>query len=62
MTHTTVDVICSMEGGFPIILEVIDSENLQLSLDRQEYYKKYYEDVHLFGGITLTKDNKNNDK
>lgn len=51
MTNKTVDVICSLEGGFPIILEVVDTEDMEFSIERQNFYRRFYEDVHLFCGI-----------
>jgi len=56
MTSKTVDVICSLEGGFPIILEVLDTENIEFSIKRQEYYKNYYDDVHLFAGVDFVQE------
>lgn len=53
MTTKTVDIICSLEGGFPIMLEVIDTEDIEFSYERQRYYKQFYEDVHLFAGVDL---------
>ncbi|QPW62095.1 hypothetical protein [Clostridium botulinum] len=58
MTHKTVDMVCSMEGVFPIILEAIDSEDVQFALDRREHYAKCYEDVHIFAGIEVVKNYK----
>jgi len=53
MKYQTVDVICSLETGFPIMLEVIDTEDIEYSLERQRYYKQYYEKVHLFVGVDI---------
>lgn len=46
MTNKTVDVILSMDGEFPIVLEVVDTENIEYSKERQEYFKKVYENVN----------------
>lgn len=54
----TVDVIFSMEGGFPIILEVIGTENINDSKERQKYYSKFYKDVHVVFGIDFIQKNK----
>jgi len=62
MITKTLDVLVSMEGGFPIVLETIDSENIEFSLKRQERWSKIYEDVHLFSGIPYIKDNKEGEK
>lgn len=59
MTYKTVDVIISMEGDFPNVLEVIDAETLDYSLERQKHWSKVYRDVHLFMGVSLNI-NKNN--
>jgi hypothetical protein len=44
-----------MEGDFPIILEVIDSEDINYTIERQKFYSKTYEEVHLFLGVDFIK-------
>lgn len=56
MTKVTVDVIYSMEGGqLPIILEVIDSEDINFTMKRQEYWKQFYDKVNVTAGVDFLK-------
>ena len=56
MTKVTVDVIYSLEGdNLPIILEVVDSEDIEYTLERQNYWRKFYEKVHVTAGVNFLK-------
>jgi hypothetical protein len=53
MTHKTVDVIIDIENGFPRVLEVVDTEDIDFTIERANQYKAFYENVNVFFGIDL---------
>lgn len=56
-----VDVIYALEDNSPIILEVIDTDDIQVSLDRKQFYEQIYDNVGLYGGVDFYKKRKGND-
>lgn len=57
MNNHRVDVIWIMSGDCIEILEVIDADNIDFSFERQEYYKKIYDNVNVTLGVKYTTDN-----
>jgi hypothetical protein len=53
VTNKTVDVIIDIENGFPHVLEVVDTENTDYTIERANQYKAFYENVNIFFGIKL---------
>lgn len=57
MTDKRVAVIYSMEGGdLPIVLEVVDTEDINYVSKRHDYYKKFYKNVHCTCGVEFNVD------
>jgi diaminopimelate epimerase len=52
MTNKTVDVIIDMTG-FPHVLEVVDTEDINVTIERADQYKAFYENVNVFFGVKL---------
>lgn len=56
-----VDVIYALENNSPIILEVIDTDDIHVSLNRKKVYEKIYDNVGLYGGVDVYEKNINNE-
>lgn len=59
--NNKVDVIISHEEGQTIVLEVVETNDINKTIERQEYYKNFYENVHVYSGIDFVKPNKEDD-
>lgn len=59
--NNKVDVIISHEEGQVIVLEVVETNDINKTIERQEYYRKFYEDVHVYSGIDFINPNKEDD-
>lgn len=59
--NNKVDVIISHEEGQTIVLEVVETNDINKTIERQEYYGKFYKDVHVYSGIDFINADKEDD-